>query len=279
MSAAELVVEEVWYAYGAQPPALRGVSFVLRPGERLALIGRNGSGKTTLARHLNGLLRPRSGRVLVDGLDTARHPVSELAARVGYVFQNPDHQLFSRSTREELAFGPRNLGLAESEVRARVEQALRRFALEPLAEIPPAVLGFAQRRLVAVAAVVAMQPAWLVLDEPFAGLSWPSIARLGTILAELSAAGHGIVLITHQMRAVAAFATRCLVLEAGEVLADRGVRETLVDRGLLTRAALDAPAVVRLGQLLRPVGFSGQALRVEELVEEYARLRQVAGRR
>jgi energy-coupling factor transport system ATP-binding protein len=270
-------VEDVWYAYGApataRQPALLGVSLRIGAGERVALIGRNGSGKTTLAKHLNGLLRPQRGRVFVGGLDTARHDAGRLAAVVGYVFQNPDHQLFSRSVREELAFGPRNLGLAEAEVGRRVETLVDRFALAALAETPPSLLGFAQRRLVAVASVVAMRPAALVLDEPFAGLSWPSVQRLGALLDELAAEGTAVLLITHQMRAAAEFATRCIVLDEGRALADGPTPDVLSDAALLERAALGPPAVVRLGQRLRPLGFSGHSVRVQELVEEFHRVR------
>jgi energy-coupling factor transporter ATP-binding protein EcfA2 len=259
----------VWYAYERGAPALRGISLTINPGERVALLGPNGSGKSTLARQLNGLLRPQRGRVVVRGLDTAGQDVGRLAPLVGYVFQNPDHQLFSRSVGEELAFGPRNLGLEEGEIRRRVEETLHRFELRDFADTPPAMLGFAQRRLVAIASVVAMRPAALVLDEPFAGLSWPSVQRLGALLLALSQQGHALLLITHQMRAVAELATRCVILEAGQVLADRPTREALTDQALLARAALRAPAVVRLGACLRQYGFSAKALSVDELLEEY----------
>jgi energy-coupling factor transport system ATP-binding protein len=199
--------------------------------------------------------------------------VGQLARVVGYVFQNPDHQLFGKSVREELAFGPRNLGLDEAETDRRVQEALQVFGLQPLAEVPPAVLGFAQRRLVALASVVAMRPAALVLDEPFAGLPWPSAQRLGALLMDLAAAGHTLLIITHQMRAVGEFAARCVVMEAGQVLADGPARDVLVDGALLERAALTPPAVVRLGQRLRPYGLTGHATRVAEFVEEYRSLR------
>jgi energy-coupling factor transporter ATP-binding protein EcfA2 len=280
MTEAEPLVraEEVWYAYGTGPPALRGVSVQVRAGERVALIGRNGSGKTTLAKHLNGLLRPQRGRVVAGGLDTSAHDLGQIARVVGYVFQNPDHQLFSRTVREELAFGPRNVGLPDDEVERRVEGALAEFGLAEQAETPPALLGFAQRRLVAVAAVVTMGPAVLVLDEPFAGMGWSSVERLAAVLRERVRAGQPLVLITHQMRAVAELAERCVVLDAGTVLVDRPVREVLTDRDLLARAALGPPAVVRLGERLRPQGFSGRSLTVDELVTEYVALSASDGR-
>jgi energy-coupling factor transport system ATP-binding protein len=211
--------------------------------------------------------------VLTAGLDTTDHDVGGLAAHVGYVFQNPDHQLFSPSVRAELAFGPRTLGVSEQEIERRVAETLAAFGLQDLADTPPALLGFAQRRLVAVAAVAASRPRLLVLDEPFAGLSWPSAARLGALIEELAQAGHAVVMITHQMRAVAEFATRCVVLDGGRVLADGPVHAILTDPDLLTRAALAPPTTWQLGDRLREFGFGGRAVRVDELVREYQRVR------
>jgi energy-coupling factor transport system ATP-binding protein len=266
-------LEDVWYAYDGRVAALRGVTLQLQAGERVALIGRNGSGKTTLAKQLNGLLRPQRGRVLVGGLDTSRHDVGRLARMAGYVFQNPDHQLFARTVREELAFGPRNLSLAPAEVEQRVAAALAEFSLEAHAGTSPALLGFAQRRLVALASVAAMQPALLVLDEPFAGLDWPSVERLIVLLAERARRGQALLLITHQMRAVVELAERCVVLEAGAVIADDDTRAVLTNPELLARAALVPPAMVRLGARLRGYGFAGRSLRVDEFVAEYRRVR------
>ena len=264
-------VHDVWFAY-AEHAALRGVSLDACPGELIALLGRNGSGKTTLAKHLNGLLKPQRGRVLVGGLDTAQHDPGRLAAIVGYVFQSPDHQLFSPTVREELAFGPRCLELPAPEIEERVEAALRQFSLEPLASVPPAMLGFAQRRLVAIASVSTLRPAALVLDEPFAGLDWTSAAHVIRLLRALAEQGVAVITITHQMRAVAECATRCVVLDGGLVLADRPVRDVLTDRPLLERAGLVTPPIVRLGETLRAAGFtafSGRATRVGEFAEEY----------
>jgi energy-coupling factor transporter ATP-binding protein EcfA2 len=271
--AALIQVDAASYAYGDQP-ALSGVSLTVGPGESVALLGRNGSGKTTLAKHLNGLLKPQRGRVVVSGLDTSHHDAGRLAAVVGYVFQSPDHQLFSPSVREELAFGPRCLGLPPAEIEQRVETALRQFSLEALAAAPPAVLGFAQRRRVAIASVTTLRPAALVLDEPFAGLDWISARTVIRQLRSLSEAGVTLITITHQMRAVAECAARCVVLENGHVLADRPARDVLTDHVLLERAGLVAPALVQLSEALRPSGLSRSAATADEFVAEYRRARR-----
>ncbi|HET7770425.1 MAG TPA: ABC transporter ATP-binding protein [Chloroflexota bacterium] len=272
MSDAPIVdVQDVHYAYADQP-ALRGVSLTVRPGESVALLGRNGSGKTTLAKHLNGLLKPQRGRVIVGGLDTAQHDTGRLAAAVGYVFQSPDHQLFSPTVREELAFGPRCLGLPPAEIEDRVQTALAQFSLEPFAKTPPALLGFALRRLVAIASVSTLRPAVLVLDEPFAGLDWISALHVIERIHALTSERMAIVTITHQIRAVAECATRCVVLEAGQVLADRATPDVLTDRALLERTGLVPPPIVQLGAALR--GFSGRATLASEFVDEYRRLRR-----
>ncbi|MDH4137245.1 MAG: energy-coupling factor ABC transporter ATP-binding protein, partial [Anaerolineae bacterium] len=179
-----IVVQDLWYSYSDGVTALRGIDLEIEDGDYVAVIGQNGSGKTTLVKHFNGLSKPTRGRVLVkletrnsklETLrDTAGLTVGQLAQTVGYVFQNPDHQIFCDTTREELAFGPRNLDLPEAEVRSRVEEALSRFDLEEYADRPPAMLGYGLRRKIGVAAVYSMRPRIFILDEPTTGLDWRS---------------------------------------------------------------------------------------------------------
>ena len=183
-----IVVQDLWYGYSGEVAALRGIDLEIEDGDYVAVIGQNGSGKTTLVKHFNGLLKPTRGRVLVKLetrnpkpetlVDTASLTVGQLAQTVGYVFQNPDHQIFCDTIREEFAFGPRNLGLPEAEVRRRVEEALARFDLEQYADRPPAVLGYGLRRKIGVAAVYSMRPRIFILDEPTSGLDWRSTVEL-----------------------------------------------------------------------------------------------------
>lgn len=268
-------LENVSFSYGAGEPALREVSLSIRAGELLALIGRNGSGKTTLAKHLNGLLKPTAGRVLVGDVDTADVPVGDLARQVGYVFQNPDHQLFLPTVREEVAYGPSRLGLAGSDLQTRIEETLERFGLAGVADRHPAVLGRGVRRLTALAAIDAMRPKVLVLDEPTGGLDRRFAGRLMGQLTELAAGGDAIVLITHDMRLVAEYAGRVVLMRAGQVAADTTPAEIFDQAELLATSGVHAPQVARLAQALRPQGMPSGVCTVEGFVEEY---RKLAGR-
>jgi len=268
-----LEVRDLWYRYESGVEALRGVSLAVQAGERLAIVGQNGSGKTTLAKHFNGLLRPTRGAVLVEGEDASRRSIGELARRVGYVFQNPDHQIFAATVWDELAFGPRQLGTPEAEVRKRVEEALAFFRLEPYRDEPPAALGFGLRRAVGLAAVLTMHPLVLVLDEPFTGLDWRATAAALDWLRELSRRGHTVVLVTHDMRSVAEFAERVLVLAEGQVVALDSPRSLFQRPDVLAATSLARPQIAELAARLRPHGLIGDSLTVCELAADYRRAR------
>ncbi len=244
--AAMVRFEDVWYRYASGVQALRAIDLRLDAGEYIALLGANGCGKSTLARHINGLLRPQTGRVIMLGQDTHQTPPGALAHYVGYVFQNPDHQIFAPTVWEEVAFGPRNLSWDAATVRQRVAEALERFQLSHLAEVPPATLSFGGRRLVTLASVDAMQPQVLVLDEPTTGLDRALSECLMAWVAECHAAGRTLVFITHDMpRAV--LAPRCVVLQEGAIALDAPTREAFAQVDALARAGLAPPPIVELG--------------------------------
>jgi energy-coupling factor transport system ATP-binding protein len=271
-------VESVSFAYpgdAGEPPrtVLHDVSLAIQPGEFIALIGQNGSGKTTLARHLNGLLKPSSGRVLVGGVDSRSAPVGELARQVGYVFQNPDHQLFLPSVEAEISWGPRQLGLGGAELDERVRSTLERFGLAVWAGHHPAMLGRGLRRLTALAAVAAMGPHVLVLDEPTGGLDRRLKGALMAILRRLTADGYAVVLITHEMALVAEHAGRVIVLHAGRIVAD-DVPTSLFDQlGLLAEAGIEPTAVARLAHDLRDEGMPAGIATAARFSDAYAELR------
>lgn len=276
------MVQDLWYSYGDGVTALRGIDLEIEDGDYVAVIGQNGSGKTTLVKHFNGLLKPTRGRVLVRGLgdhkgspllrDTASLRVGQLAQTVGYVFQNPDHQIFCATTYEELAFGPRNLGLPEAEVRRRVEEALARFDLEQYADSPPALLGYGLRRKIGVAAVYSMQPRIFILDEPTTGLDWRSTMELMELLGEMHRQGHTIILVTHDMKLVAEFSQKCLVLREGRVLAYDDTRSVFRRSEALRETQIEPPQITALAKRMAPCGMPDDVLSVEGFYAAYCGL-------
>jgi energy-coupling factor transport system ATP-binding protein len=217
----DLTLERVTYRYpegGAL--ALDGIDLHIAAGGRVALIGQNGSGKTTLVRHLNGLLRPSSGRVLYDGSDVAGRTVAQLARAVGLAFQDPDRQIFAGSVRREVEFGPRNLGLSGGALRAAVDGALAQVGLDAEAGTNPYDLGASRRKLLALASVQAMRTPVLVLDEPTTGQDMRGVAIVKRVIDGAHAAGRTVIAISHDMGFVAETVDRVVVLRAGKVILD-----------------------------------------------------------
>ena len=268
-----LEVADLWFWYEDEAaPVLRGLDLAIERGEFLALVGANGSGKTTLTKHFNGLLRPRRGLVRVNGEDAVGRPVGELARQVGYLFQNPEQQIFSATVREEVAFGPQNLGLTAREVEAQVEAALERFRLNDVADSPPAIMGYGLRRRVTLASLAAMDPPVLVLDEPTVGLDARGLAETFDWLAELQAKGRTIVLVTHEMALAAEHADRVVAMFEGQIVASAPPAEVFQEHELLSRASLAAPPVLALARALMPWGLKGDCLTVGSFVDDYTAL-------
>ncbi len=242
-----LEARDVCFTYEGGTRALDGVSLRIGRGELVALVGRNGSGKTTLAKHLNGLLRPTSGAVLLDGVDTRTLSLGAIARRVGFVFQDPDHQLFCASVREEIAYGPRRIGLPEDEVQRRVSRALEVCKLGERLDDDPFLLGKGERQRLAVAAVLALEPEVLILDEPTTGLDHVEQLAVVELLVSLYRAGRTVVVITHAAWLVAEHATRAVLLDAGRVLFDGPVPALFREREALARASFVLPEAVELG--------------------------------
>ena len=263
----KLRVEQVSFRYPSGVQALQDVRLEIASGECLALVGENGAGKTTLVKLFNGLLHPSQGAVLVGDWRTDEHSTAELAGRVGFLFQNPDDQLFERSVRRDVAFGPRNLGLAASEVDQRVNSALEQVGLSQVADQHPYDLQYNQRKLVALAATLAMRTPILVLDEPTIGQDEDQRRRVGDIIGHLKREGRTVILIAHDLDFVAEQAERVLVMAGGHVLQDGPTVEVLVQSDTLARAAVAPPQLVRLAQTL---SLPSAPLDVETFLETYA---------
>ncbi len=213
-------IEGLTFAYPSGVQALRGVTLRFDPGESVAILGQNGSGKTTLVKHLNGLLRPRTGDVRLGGRSTRGDRIDQLAATVGFVFQNPDEQLFERSVEREIGFGPRNLGFDAALAGRLVDVALAATGLTAERATNPYDLDLSRRKLVALASVVAMDPAILVLDEPTTGQDPDGIGRIGAVARAWRDAGRTVVAITHDMEFAAANFDRIVLMRSGEIVAD-----------------------------------------------------------
>jgi cobalt/nickel transport system ATP-binding protein len=233
-----LDVRGLAYAYPDGHQALYGVDLQVDRGERVALLGPNGAGKTTLVLHLNGILDPGAGSVAVSGLPVTKDNLREVRRRVGIVFQDPDDQLFMPTVRDDVAFGPTNLGLRGGEVEARVMAALDQVGMADYADRPPHHLSFGQRRRVAVATVLAMEPEILVLDEPSSNLDPASRRELADILRRLDVT---VLMVTHDLPYALELCPRSVVLSDGVIVADGSTQAVLTDEALMSAHRLELP--------------------------------------
>jgi energy-coupling factor transport system ATP-binding protein len=265
-SSKELVFEDVHYDYPTGVSAIRGVSLSLDEG-CVCIVGQNGAGKTTFAKHLNGLLRPTRGRVLVRGKDTREYRVAELAREVGLAFQNPDDQLFRSTVEEEVRFGPDNVGAGPEEAKRMVAFAMDLMGLEAVPEKKPHDLGVPERKRVATASVIAMNTPVVVLDEPTGGQDAEGIELLGQLVGQLVQQGKLVVVVTHDVNFAARHADRVIALYQGRVLLDDVPRTVFGREETLARTHVEPPAVTRLGKLL---GLEETLLSPEELLAVFA---------
>ena len=232
--------------------ALDGIDLWIGAGERVALIGQNGSGKTTLVRHLNGLLRPTSGAVRIDGIDAARLTVAQLASRIGLAFQDPDRQIFAGTVRSEVEFGPRNLGRTGASLRSAVDGALAACRLSAEERTNPYDLGGSRRKLLALASVLAMETPVLVLDEPTTGQDPDGVELVRAVVDSVAAAGRTVIAISHDMRFVAEGFERVVVMRAGRVILDAPPSEAFAAPSWDTLAStyLEPPLAASIGDRL-----------------------------
>ena len=209
---------DVHASYDGSAPILKGVSFTIRDGEFVAFVGTNGAGKSTTMRLMNGLLKPDAGQVLIDGVPTSDLRTSELARRVGFLFQNPDSQICCNTVREELLFGFKALGLDGPDADSRVDAIVEEFAFDP--DDDPFLLNRGARQLLALASIVVLAPPVVVLDEPTTGLDYRECVKVMDIIRRIHERGTTVVMVCHDMEVVADYAARCIVMSGGEVVDD-----------------------------------------------------------
>jgi energy-coupling factor transporter ATP-binding protein EcfA2 len=251
MPAVSLQTRDLTFSYLPGSPVLRGINLEIEAGTFTAVIGQNGSGKTTLMKHCNGLLRPDAGQVLVNGEDISRQPVSALARRVGYVFQNPDHQFVADTVFDEVAYSLRVRGVAETEVREKVNEVLDLFNLNEYVDLSPFALSMGQRRLLSVATMLVVDQDAIILDEPTIGQDQASSNLLMGYLDRLNRQGKSIIIITHDMRLMSQWVERVVVMSDSHLLFDGHIKDVFIDPDLLEKASLLPPPLVVLMQRLR----------------------------
>lgn len=257
-------VEDVYFIYPNGVEALRGVSLQITDGEFVAVMGQNGAGKTTLVKHFNGLLKPTRGRVLVDDVDTRHVSVAALARKVGFVFQNPDHQLFSETVEDEISFALKNFGFDEKTIRERIDWALTILDLTRYRKTSPFMLSGGERKRVALASVLAWDPKILILDEPTIGQDRNQKERLRQFILQMNHQGKTVVIVTHDIEFVAECEPRVILMANGKIVADGAARNVLTDPDLIAKSWLILPEITNVLLNLNDMGFPTNVVDVYE---------------
>lgn len=263
-------VKDLTFSYIPGINVLNNVNLEINKGETIAVVGHNGSGKTTLVKHFNGLLKPVKGAVLINGEPTVDKSTAQLSRTVGYVFQNPDDQIFNSSVYKEVSFGPSNLGLSKSEVGHRVHEALELTGLVKVRNTHPLDLNLNDRKLVTIASIIAMNPEVLILDEPSSGQDHEGVRRVELLIKELSK-NHTVILISHDMRLVSRVAKRIIMMFDSRVIFDGPIREAFTKNELLAKTDLNPPVITELAQ---KTGLKRDILTVDEFINELIKLRE-----
>ncbi len=263
----KIEVKDLRFTYSGGVEALRGISASIDENEQVAIVGQNGSGKTTLVKHFNGLLQPTAGSVMVGDWDTRKVSVARLAARVGYVFQNPDEQLFCRTVGEEVAFGPRNLKFEARRTATLVEDALQLVGLSDKRDTNPYDLSPTWRKMVALASVISMDAPVVIFDEPTTGQDAASVARIAHVVTELRTRGKTVITITHDIDFAAENFERVIALSQGHILLDGAAAAVFGEEQTLAETYVDPPQLTRLG---RRLGFGKTVRNQEEFLQVLA---------
>lgn len=263
-----IAFKDVSFGYGDEPDVLKNITFDVQSGEIIALLGPNGAGKSTLVKHAIGLVKPRSGQVLVEGKDTRQLSVAQIAHTLGYCFQSPAHMLFAPTVKEELEFGPRNLGHAPEQIQSSIERSLDTVNLQGLEEFSPLGLSFGQQKRVTIACVLAMRSKILVLDEPTAGQDFGNYMSFMDSMAAMQNGGAGsafdaIIFITHDLDLAITYASRVILLADGTIAADGTPPDVLQDYDLLKRCRVVPTSLLEVNRRLLPK--SGRFMRAEDL--------------
>ncbi len=270
-------VENLYFRYPSGVDALKGVSLTIKCSEFVAIMGQNGAGKTTLVKHFNGLLKPSEGMVHVDGVDTTKTSVAALSRNTGFVFQNPDHQLFSETVEDEISFALKNFGFDEDTIEKRITWALNLLSLTQYRKISPFLLSGGERKRVALASVLAWNPETLILDEPTIGQDYQQKEKLRQFIVQMQSQGKTVVIVTHDVEFVAECNPRVILMKDGKIVADGEGREILTTPEVLAQSSIVLPQVAQVFIRLAPLGLPKNVIDVYEAKEIL--LRQLEERR
>ena len=259
-----LTVEDVYFSYASGVEALKGVSLTVRDGEFVAIMGQNGAGKTTLIKQFNGLLKPTKGNVLVDGIETTKTSVATLARKVGFVFQNPDHQLFSESVEEEISFALKNFGYNKDIIEDRVVWAINLLGLTQYRKTSPFMLSGGERKRVALASVLAWDPQVLVLDEPTIGQDHQQKENLRQFILQMQTQGKTVIIVTHDVEFVAECNPRVVLMREGKIVADGEGKDILTDAKVIEQSSIVLPQIAQVFMLLGVAGLPKNVIDIYE---------------
>ena len=250
-----IVVEDVSFTYPNGVEALKNVSLVVEDGEFVAIMGQNGAGKTTLVKHFNGLLKPSKGTIRVDGIETAKTSVAAMARKVGFVFQNPDHQLFSETVEEEIAFALRNFGFEKDAIQKRIDWALNLLGLTEYRKTSPFMLSGGERKRVALASVLAWDPKMLILDAPTIGQDYQQKEKLRQFIMQMKTQAKTVVIVTHDVEFVAECNPRVLLMREGRIVTDGEAHKVLTNSQALEQASIVPPQIAQIFLELSDLGL------------------------
>jgi energy-coupling factor transport system ATP-binding protein len=260
-------VKDVHFSYPNKVEALKGVSLTIRDGEFIAVMGQNGAGKSTLVKHFNGLLKPTMGKVHVDGVETNKTSVAALARNVGFVFQNPDHQLFSETVEDEIAFALKNFGFKPEVIEKRVMWALNLLGLTQYRKTSPFLLSGGERKRVALASVLAWDPKTLILDEPTIGQDHEQKEKLRQFITQMQTQEKTVVIVTHDVEFVAECNPRVVLMKEGKIVADGSGKEILTDPAILELSSIVLPQIAQIFAKLSPLGLPKDIIDIYEARE------------
>lgn len=262
-----ITVEDIHYVYPNQVKALKGVSLAINEGEFIAIMGQNGAGKTTLIKHFNGLLKPSQGTVHVNGVETKKTSVAALSRNVGFVFQNPDNQLFSETVEEEISFALKNFGFKKDVIEKRITWALNLLSLTQYRKTSPFLLSGGERKRVALASVLAWDPETLILDEPTIGQDHEQKEKLRQFIMQMQTQKKTVVIVTHDVEFVAECNPRVLLMKDGKIVANGIAKDILTNPELLAASSIVLPQIAQIFAKLTPLGLPKDVIDIYEAKE------------